>query len=260
MNLNFNRIASIIDKKYNASLSTSDHCWNILSCNLNNWRKILLVTTFFFYPNVEVNYSLFVSSNFQANIAVYDCPSQGSASLMLIVRIWSNLFTKKKISSVASQRWQWIETVKIIYIFRNCNLLARSSFSISMLFQMFVVPPKCVIEVLHKKYYLAHLETTITNASNHTLVFSSLSISKCGTNWPTNGSVLHLEFITASNKKKIYPLHNKHTWVSFKTQRNVLFQMIRTYPQFSGSRSFWQLNHESPVSAITADSPLSISC
>lgn len=32
------------------------------------------------------------------------------------------------------------------------------------------------------------------------------------------------------------------------------------YPQSLGRESFWQLNHESPVSAITAVSPLSISC
>lgn len=43
-----------------------------------------------------------------------------------------------------------------------------------------------------------------------------------------------------------------------KNLKNTLSLECVAYPQFSGRRSFWQLNHESPVSAITAVSPLSI--
>lgn len=48
MNLYFNCVSSIVNEEYNAPLPTSDHCWNILSCNLNRKKSFTHHTLYFF--------------------------------------------------------------------------------------------------------------------------------------------------------------------------------------------------------------------
>lgn len=97
----------------------------------------------------------------------------------------------------------------------------------------------------------AHLKAPINNASNHPLIWQGLYIARCCTYRPPYWTILNLKFIPTTPSFIPFLCLGK---VEIKINDIRPSDPIQ-YTRPSGNLSFWQWNHESPVSATTAVLP-----